>query len=44
MLNKGVFKRGGSPSFYISSPSPLKERGTKGVRLINDIKSSRISV
>jgi len=33
----GVFKRGISPSFNISSPSPLKERGIKGVRLINNI-------
>jgi len=27
-----VFKRGDSPSFIIISPSPLKERGIKGVR------------
>jgi hypothetical protein len=26
------FKRGFSPSFLINSPSPLKERGTQGVR------------
>jgi len=28
---QGVSKRGGSPSFFFS-PSPLKERGTQGVR------------
>jgi putative phosphoesterase len=28
-----VFKRGVSPSFLFPSPSPLKERGTKGVRM-----------
>jgi len=31
---KGKAKRGVSPSFF-SSPSPLRERGTKGVRVIN---------
>jgi len=29
----GEFKRGVSPSFFIISPSPFKERGIKGVRL-----------
>jgi len=31
-----VYKRGVSPSFFIS-PSPFKERGIKGVRLIYNI-------
>jgi hypothetical protein len=31
-----VSKRGVSPSFF-SSPSPFKERGIKGVRLINNL-------
>jgi len=35
-LALGVFKRGVSPSLLIPSPSPLKERGIKGVRLINN--------
>jgi len=30
---KGVYKRGGAPLTYIS-PSPCKERGTKGERLV----------
>jgi hypothetical protein len=30
-----VGKRGASPLSKISSPSPLKERGIKGVRFIN---------
>jgi hypothetical protein len=34
-LNYRASKRGTSPSFLISSPSPLLERGTQGVRLIN---------
>jgi len=29
------FKRGGAPLFYIS-PSPCKERGIEGVRLITN--------
>jgi len=33
MLSKRVFKRGEAPLFNIPSPSPLKERGTKGVRV-----------
>jgi len=32
--NVGVFKRGKAPLFNISSPSPSKERGIKGVRVI----------
>jgi len=31
-----VGKRGAKPLSKISSPSPLKERGIKGVRLINN--------
>ena len=33
-----VGKRGAKPLSKISSPSPLKERGIKGVRLINSLK------
>jgi len=33
-----VSKRGVNPSFF-SSPSPFKERGIKGVRLINNLIS-----
>jgi len=29
----GASKRGGSPSFLLSSPSPSRERGTEGVRV-----------
>jgi hypothetical protein len=32
-----AFKRGVSPLFFFSSPSPFKERGIKGVRLINEV-------
>jgi len=32
-----VFKRGDSPSFLFPSPSPLKKRGIKGVRLIGNL-------
>jgi len=34
----GVFERGDSPSFLFPSPSPLKERGIKGVRLIGNLE------
>jgi len=38
-----VFKRGVSP-FFIISPSPLKERGIKGVRLVNNmLRETKIS-
>jgi len=33
-----VFKRGVSPSSLLPSPSPFKERGIKGVRLMNNLK------
>jgi hypothetical protein len=33
----GVFKRGEAPLLKIISPSPFKERGIKGVRLIDNI-------
>jgi hypothetical protein len=39
----GAFERGISPSFYSLPPLLLKERGNKGVRLINITNSSRIS-
>jgi hypothetical protein len=32
-----LFKRGVSPSFRKSSPSPLRERGIKGMRVINNL-------
>jgi hypothetical protein len=37
ILQKGVLE-GRSPSYVTTSPSPLKERGIKGVRLINNLK------
>jgi len=44
-LNKGrgsVGKRGAKPLSTISSPSPFKERGIKGVRLINNLTSAAL--
>jgi len=32
-----VGKRGAKPLSKISSPSPLKERGIKGVRMVNNL-------
>jgi len=34
---EGAGKRGALPLSKISSPSPFKERGIKGVRLINNL-------
>jgi len=34
---RGISKRGAKPLSKISSPSPFKERGIKGVRLINNL-------
>jgi hypothetical protein len=39
-LSKGrgsIDKRGAKPLSWVSSPSPLKERGIKGVGLINNL-------
>jgi len=36
----GLGKRGALPLSRISSPSPFKERGIKGVRLINNLNST----
>lgn len=35
---KGVYE-GHQPLFLIPSPSPLRERGTKGVRVIYNMKA-----
>jgi hypothetical protein len=37
LKGRGISKGGGfAPSLKISSPSPFKERGIRGVRLINN--------
>jgi len=36
--------RGATAPLFISSPSPLKERGIKGVRLINKLNNSKIKL